>query len=161
MTNNKIALIVVCMTATALALVLPPQLTRGQGNTPQNAKLCPLALFPQYDMPCDTPVSTQIILSDLIRCESQGKETAINAVDRDGTPSYGLLQFKPSTLLGVIKGSNLIPDFEDGEISNVMLFGNLQIRAFLAMYGDGKPRSWWRQQFPDCSRKNGYWGIIE
>lgn len=30
-------------------------------------------------------------------CESRGVETAVNKMDRDGTPSYGSLQFKPST----------------------------------------------------------------
>lgn len=30
-------------------------------------------------------------------CESKGNPNAVNKKDRDGTPSYGLLQFKPST----------------------------------------------------------------
>lgn len=36
-------------------------------------------------------------ISALEWCESRGRPTAVNAKDRDGTPSYYSFQFKPST----------------------------------------------------------------
>lgn len=48
--------------------------------------------------PQPTLSATQIIwLARLMQCESGIKDTAINPNDLDNTPSYGLLQFKPST----------------------------------------------------------------
>lgn len=110
-----------------------------------------------YGIPHGLNPKTERILLDLIPCESQGRATALNEVDRDGTPSYGLLQFKPSTLYWAVKTYHLLPDIEKGEILNVIYNGDLQIRAFLAMYGDGKPVSWWKTQFPQCSKNHGYW----
>ena len=140
----------------ALGLYLPHFRATHQ-NTRETAKSCQISPVLPFNIPCDTPQKTKTILSDLIACESQGKETAINAVDRDGTPSYGLLQFKPSTLLWAVREYDLMPDLEDGEVMNVILSGDLQVRAFLAMYGGGKPKEWWAQQFPACSRKHNYW----
>lgn len=155
--KTKIWLVTACIALTALGIVFMPEYTSGRETTRETAKSCHLALYPQYDVPCETPPKTLFILNDLIRCESQGKETAINPKDSDGKPSYGLLQFRPSTLLGAIRKYDLMPDLADEEIMNVMLFGNLQIRAFLAMYGEGKPKEWWQQQFPQCSKNYGYW----
>lgn len=155
--KTKTSFLVAIMTTVALFLIYTLYGASHSPKAPQIAVPCHLALFPQYELPCETDRKTEIIITDLIRCESGGKEKAINEVDRDGTASYGLLQFKPSTLLGAIRQFKLMPDLEDGEIMNVMLIGDLQIRAFIGMYGGGKPVEWWAQQFPACSKKHKYW----
>jgi hypothetical protein len=111
-------------------------------------------------IPVKMATSTAIILSDLMDGESWGDEYALNPKDKDRTPSYGCLQYKPSTLLMSVKDFNLLPDIEDAEIMNVMFDCQLQVRAFLSTYGDGKPISWWQSQFPQVSLNNGYWKHI-
>ena len=64
-----------------------------------------------HQAPTSTPLTVKLKVEDaqeawlqkLIHCESRGVPTAINPVDLDGTPSYGLLQFKPSTFTGYRK----------------------------------------------------------
>lgn len=45
-----------------------------------------------------TPDRIQRIVDALILCESQGNPRAINPLDKDGTASWGILQFKPTSL---------------------------------------------------------------
>lgn len=80
-------------------------------------------------------------LSALEWCESRGVETAINKKDRDGTPSYGALQFKPSTYAYFAKvyGLASTTDYMSAE-------GQREIVA--RMIAD--PSVKWTQQFPDC-----------
>jgi hypothetical protein len=108
-------------------------------------------------LPADIPAKTKRVLVDLISCESHGVETAVNPKDRDGTASYGLLQFKPTTLYWVLTEYDIMTQIEEKEVLNVIYDGNVQIRAFLAYYGEGRPVSWWRQQFPACSKRYNYW----
>lgn len=108
-----------------------------------------------YTIPEDASPKVKRILKDLIKCESGGNPRALNKVDRDGTSSYGLLQFKPSTFLMALK--LIKPDATYQEAFNSIYNGDLQVKAWIAWYGDGKPVSWWRQQFPACSKKFNYW----
>lgn len=121
-------------------------------NTPTIA-----VLGQRWAIPDGIDPKTRRILTDLISCESQGNERALNPKDRNGLPSYGLLQFQEATLRSVIKEFDLLPDIEDKEVLNVIYDGNLQIKAFLAMYGEGRSPSWFKSQFPACSQRYNYW----
>lgn len=77
-------------------------------------------------------------------CESRGRAEAVNPKDRDNTPSYGLLQFKPSTLTMFekaygIKGELMDPDVQEAIVVQMILRGGVD----------------WHQQFPDCVKKLG------
>jgi len=80
----------------------------------------------------------------LIECESSGNPNAINEIDRDGTPSYGLLQFKPSTFEMFSKAYGVEGELMDPEA---------QKRIVRKMMDDPSVR--WETQFPDCVRKRG------
>lgn len=84
-------------------------------------------------------------LGQLINCESAGNPGAINPLDRDGTPSYGLLQFKPSTFHGYRKQYGL----EEAELMDP----EAQKETVRHMMQD--PGVNWYQQFPACTRKYG------
>jgi hypothetical protein len=108
-----------------------------------------------YKIPDNLDPKTRQILTDLIHCESRGNSNALNPIDKDGTASHGLLQFKPSTFISAIKIVD--PTFDASTVMEALYDPNLQIKAFLAYYGDGKPISWWSRQFPACSKQYGYW----
>ena len=77
-------------------------------------------------------------------CESRGVATAVNPKDRDNTPSYGLLHFKPSTLALFekqygITGDIMNPDTQEKIVEQMILRGGID----------------WHQQFPECTRKLG------
>jgi len=90
----------------------------------------------------------QEFLDFLIQCESGGNEQIINKADTDGTPSYGLLQFKIGTLYYYIKKYNILPDIELGEIMNVIFDGELQVKVFKEMMND--PEVDLTHEFPTC-----------
>lgn len=84
-------------------------------------------------------------LQDLIMCESSGNPEAINPEDLDGTPSYGLLQFKPPTFTGYRKQYGL-PEAE-------LMDPEAQKETVRHMMLD--PGVDWYQQFPACTRRLG------
>lgn len=88
----------------------------------------------------------QVWLGALEWCESRGKHDAINPEDRDGTPSYGSFQFKPSTLDYYAK--------KYGIATTTVMDYKVQRAVIEAMVLDGKNINW-SQQFPDCVKKNG------
>ncbi len=88
-----------------------------------------------------------IWLSALIWCESRGFALAINPKDRDGTPSYGILQFKPETFDLYVKRYDIQDKME-------LMNPESQIRVVRNMIGD--PRVQFQNEFPDCVKKIGY-----
>lgn len=78
-------------------------------------------------------------------CESKGKPGAINPEDRDNTPSYGILQFKPETFsyFGKLYGV-------DGDSMDPLAQEN--IVAHMIMHSD---QIAWDTQFPDCVARLG------
>ena len=79
-------------------------------------------------------------------CESRGRPSAINPKDRDGTPSYGILEFKPSTfaLFAGIYGTGSTTDYMNADeqeaiVTQMILKGGID----------------WAQQFPACTRLLG------
>lgn len=98
----------------------------------------------------DVPVTPAPLLSHqqtawlgaLEWCESGGKPSAINPKDRDNTPSYGILQFKPSTFTLFAKEDGLAsttdymnPDAQEAIVTQMILRRNVN----------------WSQQFPVCT----------
>lgn len=83
-------------------------------------------------------------LAKLELCESGGRPGAINPKDRDNTPSYGLLQFKPSTFAMFAKAYRI-----DGELMDP----DAQRAIVRRMMDDPSIR--WSTQFPDCVKKLG------
>lgn len=87
----------------------------------------------------------QAWLGSLEWCESRGNPKAINPKDRDNTPSYGILQFKPTTfaLFAKLYGTGSTTDFmnptEQEAIVKQMILRGVN----------------WAQQFPDCTKKLG------
>ena len=79
-------------------------------------------------------------------CESRHRDDAVNKVDRDGTPSYGRYQFKPTTFHYFMK------KYDIGTSTNYM-DGDLQERIIdqMIIRNDVK----WFKQFPDCVKRNG------
>lgn len=83
----------------------------------------------------------QVWISALEWCESRGVENAVNPKDRDGTPSYGSFQFKPSTLVYYAEIY--------GIATTTVMDAAVQRKVVEAMVLDGKHINW-SQQFPDC-----------
>jgi hypothetical protein len=93
-------------------------------------------------------------LSSLEWCESKGIPTAINKMDRDGTPSYGALQFKPSTLkYYALKYELLTMEYldTDEKVMAKVMDRDIQRAIVTEMIGDKSTR--WNQQFPDCTKR--------
>lgn len=87
----------------------------------------------------------EVWVSVLEWCESRGVKTAINPMDRDGTPSYYSFQFKPATFEYYREKYGL----PEADISDY----NTQKEIVRRMIGD--PDVQWNQEFPDCVRKHG------
>lgn len=83
-------------------------------------------------------------LAKLIICESGGRPEAINPKDRDNTPSYGLLQFKPSTFELFSKEYGIEGELMDPEAQKAIVRRMMDDKSVV-----------WEKQFPDCVRKLG------
>lgn len=103
-------------------------------------------------------------LAKLELCESSGNPEAINEVDLDGTASYGLLQFKPSTFwlfaesYGIVHRQHepdtaYMPDMSIGSWYDAMMAPEYQRAIVRRMMSD--PGIRWENQFPGCVRKLG------
>lgn len=148
MLPHKGLLVVLAMSSTILGITI--------GTTPDAIKqLQSLLLEPtvttQAESPVYIPYAHQNFLNHLIDCESSGHEHAINPLDLDGTPSFGILQFKPGTLYAYIQKYKVLPDIERGEIMNVIFDGELQIKVAKLMIDDPQVHLW--HEFPDCYKK--------
>lgn len=129
---------IAALTAIATTLVLSPILARSE---------TPAVITKTVYVPQPTLNSSQIIwLSRLMQCESGMNAKAVNANDLDNTPSYGILQFKPSTFkaaairFGLASTSNYMDAASQVVIvMDWMLYGGID----------------WHWQFPDCTSKLG------
>lgn len=138
-TKTKLVLaaaIVACVTtATTIIAVWPSKL---HGETLTVATSTPATPQLSYQQ--------QAWLGALEWCESQGKPTAVNPKDSDGTPSYGLLQFKPgsyayfASLYGLASTTNYRdPDEQEQIVTDMILSGKVNLHG----------------QFPACTTKLG------
>lgn len=104
----------------------------------------------------------EVWINTLEWCESRGKPSAINKIDRDGTPSYGSFQFKPSTFFyygekyGVVKWmSTGESDEQDQKEMMAMVMDYEYQKAIVQEMVMHSKEIKWSQQFPDCVKKNG------
>jgi soluble lytic murein transglycosylase-like protein len=88
----------------------------------------------------------QAWLGALEWCESGGNPKAINPKDSDGTPSYGLLQFKPSTYALFAKAYGLASTTNYMDASE-------QVAIVTGMIESGTVN--FHHQFPACTGKLG------
>ena len=89
-------------------------------------------------------------------CESRGNPDAINAVDLDGTPSYGSWQFKPSTLLYFGHMYGVLPsDLGESNVMDFIMNRDVQFAVLEQMILD-RENIRWDRQFPWCVEKLGY-----
>lgn len=94
-------------------------------------------------------------LSALEWCESHGVKTAINKMDKDGTPSFFSFQFKPSTFKYYsVKYKLLSPDLEYEDYFNWMSDYDMTREVVRRMIDD--PKVQWNMEFPDCVKRLGY-----
>ncbi len=89
-------------------------------------------------------LNREIWLFNLIQCESGGLADAINPNDTDGTPSYGILQFKRSTFSGFSKKYDIDGDMMDG-VAEVEIVRRMMDDSSVNLH----------HQFPGCTRKLG------
>lgn len=86
-------------------------------------------------------------------CESNGDNTAINKIDRDGTASYYAFQFKPSTFRGYATQYGIIEKgVDDMELMELLADYELTRSTVWRMMQDPAVR--FENQFPDCVRKH-------
>lgn len=86
-------------------------------------------------------------------CESNGDNTAVNEIDRDGTASYYAFQFKPSTFYGYATKYGLIPKgIDDVTLMNLLADFELTRATVWNMMQD--PTVVWTTQFPDCVKRH-------
>lgn len=91
----------------------------------------------------------EVWISALEWCESRGKPTAINKVDRDGTPSYYSFQFKPSTF-DMFAAKYGIEGTIDSHAAQRAIVEAMVLDPEIT------DAEWRDRQFPDCiSRKIG------
>ena len=110
-------------------------------NAPQSSPQSLDVKVKEYYIPTS---QQEIWLSALEWCESNGKHTAINPKDLDGTPSYGAYQFKPSTFDLFSKKYNVQGELMDRDTQRLIVS---------QMINDNTVR--WEQQFPACTKKLG------
>lgn len=131
---KKIALFLLI---TALALLLTALII-----APTEVEALPAEQPPKQEL----SYQQKVWLGALQWCESKGNPEAVNPKDRDNTPSYGLLQFKPSTFTyyqkryGTPAGTGYMdPDAQLAIVEQMILRGDVK----------------WSQQFPECTKKIG------
>lgn len=110
----------------------------------QSAKAETATTTPAVVTPTLSPA--QIIwFAHLMQCESGIRKTAVNPVDRDGTASIGLLQFKQGTFDYYTKQYGILGDILDGT-------SQVSIVQYWILHPGTVDWTW---QFPDCVKKYG------
>jgi len=88
-------------------------------------------------------------------CESTNNPKAVNEVDLDGTPSYGLYQFKTGTFRHYVEKYGLFDseDWARSQWKKAIWNGEYQETVFRKMLED--PEVDLHHEFPDCTRRLG------
>lgn len=133
------------VTAMITTLALVPQRASSQSYTRiayEQIEVKPIAVKKKPAVVKTVSADREVWLKRLEKCESGGNPNAINPKDRDGTPSHGLLQFKPSTFAGYTKKYGLpAADLMDPEAQRTI------VRHMM-----DDPNVRWLNEFPDCVR---------
>lgn len=141
--------VIIIIAALATVLVLTAKIAYSQiiisatSTSNKIETLKPIELLPE---PITLTKRQRAWMGALSWCESHHNDSAINKVDRDGTPSYGRYQFKPSTFYYFMKR------YEIGTSTNYM-DGDLQEKIVEQMIIRNDVK--WSTQFPDCVKKLG------
>ena len=108
-------------------------------------------------------VENQVVY-EMENCESGGNPSATNPMDKDGTPSYGLLQFKPDTLIHYVEKYKIMNtnSWEKVDAINWAYDGALVESIFRKMLYDKDVV--WTNEFPACYKQhqelfNRFWNI--
>lgn len=108
--------------------------------------IAPVLVSADPAVPKELTPAQIIWMARLMQCESGIKAGAINPKDLDNTPSYGILQFKPSTyawgakLVGLATTTDYLnPEGQVAILQHWVLNGGIN----------------WHIQFPDCTSKLG------
>lgn len=94
-------------------------------------------------------------ISDLMYCESRNDTLAVNPKDLDGTASYSLFQWKPSTFKAYVKKYDLFDwqTWEKADWWNAMFSDYHQMTVIQYMINDLSIK--WNKEFPWCVKKIG------
>jgi hypothetical protein len=148
----------ICTTALCVVLIsqifLFPKVTENSSIVPIAQAVVEADPVPVIPAPDPLTHAQEVWLGALEWCESRGVKTAVNKVDRDGTPSYYSFQFKPSTF--ALYGSKYKLIFVGNSASDIMELMedyDLTRKIMTSMIQD--PGINWEHQFPDCVRKLG------
>lgn len=105
-----------------------------------------------------------LVVSEMENCESGYNPSATNPMDKDGTPSYGLLQFKPDTLIHYVEKYKMMntDGWEKIDAINWAYDGELVESIFRKMLYDKDVV--WTNEFPACYKQhqdlfNRFWNI--
>lgn len=128
-------------TAVALALIAVPFFLFRTARTADPRVQVAFAQAKPTDALSDAQKSWLEVLE---QCESNGNANAINPKDRDGLPSYGILQFQKPTFeffqkLYGTTGNLMQPQAQETIVVQMILRGGVD----------------WHKQFPDCTKKLG------
>lgn len=130
------------LTAIATSLLFFPVISRGERDVTQVSRETIWLTLTEPHLS-----SAQVIwLARLMSCESGIKASAVNPNDRDNTPSYGILQFKPSTFAFGAR---------DAGIATTTPYMNPEAQVSIVTRWILKGGIDWHQQFPDCVLKLG------
>lgn len=146
MTTTRSVAIIIATVAAAVAfwLLIPAKVSSGVPNPEVIA-----------EKPQPTAAELDLIhrqetwISALEWCESRGKNSALNAVDRDGTSSYSNFQWKPGTLVGFAIKYELVPATTTvADFHTLLKDYELQRETVRRMINDKEVNIY--NQFPDC-----------
>jgi hypothetical protein len=124
-----------------------------QISAPQFEKIEVVEALPKTEILKPKPKIThaqEVWIHALEWCESNGKPTAVNPMDADGTPSYGAFQFKPSTFWHFANRY----DVGITVVSDSHLDRDNQYEVVAAMVAH-RDEIEWHNQFPGCVKKLG------
>lgn len=114
--------------------------------TPKFEATAPVEVKPEPSKVTPVNYPQKAWLGALEWCESKGNPKAVNPKDRDNTPSYGLLQFKPGTFYGYAKRYGIpVTDYMNPAEQEAVVMAMIQHRDEIN----------WYQQFPACTRRLG------
>lgn len=150
MTRTKLTICLLIVLAATLLLMMPREVQSvPEATTPEPEVVLPVLSHAQ-----------EVWMHALEWCESSGNPNAVNAVDLDGTPSYGAFQFKPSTLEAYAKRYDIEwpmlerPGGEPVPMASIVMSRDFQIEVIteMVLHADEIP---WHREFPWCIKKIG------
>lgn len=147
--------------ATSTSPIVPPQVIEEPIFQPIKIKGQPELTKEAYDLVLENrslgiKSNPETWILALEWCESRGNNTAVNAEDLDGTPSYYAFQFKPGTFRGYAEKYGIIEKgLSDRELMNELADYSKTRATVWEMMQDSSVK--WETQFPWCVKKHIGW----